>query len=345
MTRYLLVANPTAHSGKARARIERTIERIVELGLEVDFLPTKPAGGTVAEVSTALQTRPYDVCVYMGGDGTFNEVARGIMASGTHTPMGMMPSGTANDQGRSFGVRASEDALEKNLAIVAAGHITHLDAGRLRRLDDRGRVTGETLFFDSAGWGLQSDILVQRNVDKDIVGEIPILRELYRDKLVYVGAVFDKLMSSYIEPVKFSARLVADGREMVYEGLTDLVIKATAIYGGSWVLARYSEPDDGRFEPIPIQGRRDWASKALRDLASIPIWQEHLDLVGVTHAEGFSASHFELELRREEGSPVSAQVDGEEWLTGHFFEVAVLPGAIKLITPADFAPPWKIDRI
>ena len=204
----------------------------------------------------------------------------------------------------------------------------------------------ETLFFDSAGWGLQSDILEQRNRDKDVVEEIPVLRDLYKGKLVYAGAILDRFIASYAEPTKFRATVTADGRTLVFDRLTDLVIKATAVYGGSWVLDRFGEPDDGKFELIPIQGRRDWASKALRDLATVPIWQEHLDLVGITHLEGLSAQSFQITFERESGhQPVPAQVDGEEWMSGLHFEVEVLANTLDVITPEGFVPPWKIDRV
>ncbi len=346
MTRTLLVANPTAHSGKAEARIKATLRAIKARGVRVDFIPTRPQGRTVPEIAEALKGGKYSAAIYMGGDGTFAEVAQGIMASGTRTPMGMMPSGTANDQGRSFGVRASEDALQENLDIIEAGYTIGLDGGRLSRLTSQGLVMGEVVFFDSAGWGIQSDILIQRNREKQIVEEIPILRSIYKDKAVYAKAAIGQLINSYVDPISFKATVVTnDGQVRHIEGLTDIVIKGTAIYGGSWVLARHSEPDDGLFEFIPIQGRLDWASKALRDLAAIPIWQEHLDLVGVTHSEGFSASSFDMTLEREGNRPVPSQIDGEEWLPGRRFKVEVIPSAIDLIVPRHFSPPWKIDRI
>lgn len=341
MTRYLLVGNPTAQSGKAQARIDRTLEAILARGIEANFLATKPGGATVEAVATAVSSIEYDVCIYLGGDGTFHEVGRGLLAGKTGTPMGMMPSGTANDQGRSFGIDSSVGALERNLDIIAAGHITHLDAGHVDRLDDSGKIVASTTFFDSAGWGMQPDILEARNRDREAIGEIPLLREIYRDKAVYVGAALDQLLQSYVEPVKFTAEVVIDGTPHEFTGLTDLIINATAIYAGSWVLDRDGLPDDGEMELVPMHGRREWVSKAIRDHAEVPVWQEDLDLFGVSHSDSHPGSEFHLTLSRPEGDErIRSQVDGEEWSAGNVFHVRVERGALPLITRADWQPPW-----
>lgn len=341
MKRYLLVGNPTAQSGRAQRRIDRTLDAIAARGVRVDFLGTKPGGGTVDAVAIAVANTAYDVCIYLGGDGTFHEVGRGLLASGTDTPMGMMPSGTANDQGRSFGIDASPRALDANLDIIDDGHITHLDAGHLQRLGDDGQVTAETHFFDSAGWGMQPDILAARNQDRRAIDEIPLLRELYRDKAVYVGATLDKLLKSYVEPVTFSADVVIDGIEHHFSALTDLIINATAIYAGSWVLDRGGAPDDGVFELVPMHGRREWISKAIRDHAGVPVWQEDLDLFGVSHSPTHPGRMFEVTLSRPQGDErIRSQVDGEEWEPGNVFRVEVLPGVLPLITRRDWVAPW-----
>src|SRR5262245_61312885 len=114
---YLLVANPTAQSGKNAARIERARQLLDELRLSHQFLSTQPAGGTVTAVRDALDESSYHTAIYMGGDGTFAEVAKGILASqrAAEVRLGMLPTGTANDQGKSFGLAADEEALARNV--------------------------------------------------------------------------------------------------------------------------------------------------------------------------------------------------------------------------------------
>ena len=124
MKHLVLVGNPTAQSGKNAARIERARELFAARGIEAELLPTLPEGKTIAAVAARLARAGDGAIVAMGGDGTFREVAAGIVDSGRaeQVVMGMLPTGTANDQGKSFGLAASEDALARNVEVVVAGH-------------------------------------------------------------------------------------------------------------------------------------------------------------------------------------------------------------------------------
>lgn len=337
----LLVGNPTARSGKAAEHLAATASSIRRRGERVERLDTQPEGKTIALVSQAILDAKPDVVISFGGDGTFNEVARGILASGHDVPLGMLPMGTANNQGRSFGLEAGPDAIEANLDVILAGHRTQLDVGTIARIDMRGEPTHETLFFDSVGWGMQPEILARRNRRRAQIKDIPILRDIWRDQAVYAGATVAKLLESYVEPVKFNATIVSEGETHRYDGLTDLIISNTALYAGEWIVDRRSEPDDGRLELCPFQGRRDWLAKTVRDLTVLGIDKEDFDALGMTQSEGYAAKDFDVELVRFARDAIAAQVDGEEWHAGHHFRVGVRPNALSLITPRAFEPPWR----
>ena len=168
---FLLVANPTAQSGKNAARIAQARTWLANAGIACDLLPTLPGGETIPAVTEALDRGPHRVVIAMGGDGTFREVAAGLLASRRHgeVALGMLPTGTANDQGRSFGLEASPAALERNLGVIVAGKETRLDAGKIRAFGAGGEVVAETVFFDSAGWGISARVLAVRNADRRAV--------------------------------------------------------------------------------------------------------------------------------------------------------------------------------
>lgn len=341
---YLVVGNPTAQSGKAASAIERAVRGLRERGVDADSLATEPEGRTIDLVTRAVRERRPEVVVYLGGDGTFNEVARGLLAADEPVPLGMLPMGTANNQGRSLGVTPGPRAIETNLDIIMAGHVVELDAGRCEALGSDGEVLEEIVFFDSIGWGMQSEILAKRNRDRAQVSKIPILKEIYRDQAVYAGATLDRFVASFVEPTKFTAEVVSGGDRHRYEGLTDLIISGTTVYAGEWITDRFAEPDDGLFELVPMQGRRDWASKVVRDLRVLPLFQEDLDRMGIEHAKGYSAADFVLTFERPRRENIASQVDGEEWRSGARFRITVLPNALPVIAPADFEPPWRFDR-
>src|SRR5262249_43584734 len=159
------------------------------------------------------------------------EVAKGILASGRarEVRMGMLPTGTANDQGKSFGLDSDETALEHNVGVIVEalreGHEARLDAGHIRAFDLEGRTARDDHCFDSAGWGISPRVLQLRNEDRKAIESIPLVREVWRDQLVYAGALLRTFLESYVEDDKFDVEIVADGRKRRWEGLTDLIVK------------------------------------------------------------------------------------------------------------------------
>jgi len=334
--RHLLVGNPTAQSGKNAARIAEATRLLDAAGVPHRFLATAPAGGTVQLVAEALAAdRALDTAIYMGGDGTFAEVAKGILASGraAEVRLAMLPTGTANDQGKSFGLEAGEVDLPRNVRVIAEGHETRLDAGRLVARDHGGVVVRDDWFFDSAGWGISPRVLSLRNEDRKLIGAIPVVRDVWRDQLVYAGALLRTFLGSYVDDGKFDVRVRADGVEHEWRGLTDLIVKGTRIYGGLWVFAPDALQDDGKFEVVPFVGKRDWVSKAIVHLDGSGAAKEALEAVGVRHSDGLSASTIDVEFEEQPGQPLSAQIDGEEFPATAQVRIEVVARALRIVVP------------
>jgi diacylglycerol kinase family enzyme len=329
------VGNPTAQSGKAARRIEQALEVFRHAGADVALATTEPEGRTVEALRARLDAEPCDVVVALGGDGTFAEVAKAVLAARAPHTLGFIPAGTANDLGRSLGL--DPGALEANVATVLAGHVMRLDVGRIECLGTGDEVVAADYFFDSAGWGMQPDILATRNRDRRAVAQIPLLRDIYRDAAVFAGATLEHLLASVIEPVAFEAEIVADGQRTVWSGLTDLVLNATPVYAGYWVLDRRSEPDDGRFELVPIRGRAHWLARTLRDLRALS-WADALAALRAAGDESISAARFEIRFERPD---IAVQIDGDPWHAGGRYRADVLPGRLPLLAPRDFVPPWR----
>jgi diacylglycerol kinase family enzyme len=245
----------------------------------------------------------------------------------------MLPTGTANDQGRSFGLDASPAALPRNVAVVRAGKEARIDAGHMTTFDRKSAIVGRAVFFDSAGFGLGARVLKVRNEDRKLVEELGPIKELYRDQLVYAGALLRTFMESYVVDDKFAARGTIDGKPVAFEGLIDLVFKNTRIYGGAWIFDADSKPDDGLFEVVPFVGKRDWTSKAILDLAGNPLDEKTLNAVGIEHSKHARGAHVVLDFEEPDDVPLHAQVDGEEFPAGARVELRVEPRALRLIVP------------
>jgi diacylglycerol kinase family enzyme len=332
---HLLVGNPTAQSGRNAARIEVARGLMREAGIDHDFLPTEPGGRTVGAVASALGTGRYACVVAMGGDGTFAEVAKGLLASGTGVTMGMLPTGTANDQGRSFGLDAAEDALPRNVQVLADGLTAPLDAGRIQAFDELDLPRHQDWFFDSAGWGISARVLRLRNEDRALVSGVPLVRELYRDHAVYVGAVVRAFLASWVGETRFEAEVTTPSGTITYDGLTDLVVKNTRVYAGAWVFDDTASPEDGEMELVPIRGREEWVARAVVARQEVPLFETDLAEAGVALSPIVRAPWFDLRIHdRPMSDPVEAQLDGEMWPHAARYRVEVVRHAIRLVVPA-----------
>lgn len=336
----VLVGNPTAHSGKAAEWIRHTRALLDEAAIAHRFVATEPDGATIERVREAIDEGGARVVIYMGGDGTFAEVAKGILGSrhAATVAMGMLPTGTANDQGKSFGLETGPGALERNVAVLAAGDTVGCDVGRL--VIERGlKEVHRDLFFDSFSVGIGAASLATRNRDRERVGRIPGLGAIYRDQLVYIGAVAQRFLESYVVDVKFDLDVVIDSVPHVYQHVLDVIVKNTKIFGGEWIFDAQSESDDGRFELVPVTGRRDFTAKLLGTLRRSPLGLDDLERLGIEHAPAVGGARFALTVRGEGGVLPAAQVDGEEIPAGDRYDIEVIARALRLVVPREHNDP------
>jgi diacylglycerol kinase family enzyme len=128
--------------------------------------------------------------------------------------MGMLPMGTANDQGRSFGVHSGVKALPTNIKVIKAGIEQWLDVGKVEAFadDSDGELTCRDLWFDSWGLGLSAQILAKRNREQKIVHRIPLVNRIYRDKLVYLRAGLSSWIKHTLKSLVGRARFAAEIR-------------------------------------------------------------------------------------------------------------------------------------
>jgi len=113
-------------------------------GFEFEIRTTEGPGHATTLARDAADAG-YDIAVAVGGDGTVNEVASGLV--GGQTALGLVPSGSGNAFGRSLGI--STRPLE-SLSLLAEPNIQEIDAG----------VFNDRYFFSTAGIGF--DALVAR---------------------------------------------------------------------------------------------------------------------------------------------------------------------------------------
>ncbi len=335
----LLVANPASCSGKAQKRIDQAREFMTLFGLEHGYQSTLPDGKTVELVSQAITEHGYRTIISLGGDGTFSDVAKGICHSNlaNEVLLGHLPAGTANDQGKSFGFSSASKALEDNILFMAAGHTTKLDVGEVTGRRKDGTILYRGLFFDSIGWGMSAAILAFRNTEMAMVKKVPVVRDMYRDHLVYIRAAARELALKWLTRDHFGAKITVNGSSVEFDKLTDIVVTNTPLYGGEWMLDPDSKHDDGIFELATFQSVHDWTNKVFLNHKKIPLSQETANRLGFFFSPTFSGSEFQIRFTDPgENKVIPAQMDGEELPSAETVSIKIYQRLLNIIVPDDF---------
>ena len=123
----VLVVNPISGSGRGSRAVERFVDRAREHGVDVEVRPTERAGHAVDVAAEAALGGAAHV-VAAGGDGTVNEVARGLLAArqdeGRRTSLAVLPRGTSNLVARHLGVPRSP---ERAADVLGTGRVVSID--------------------------------------------------------------------------------------------------------------------------------------------------------------------------------------------------------------------------
>ena len=138
-TKVLFIINP--HSGRKRRKDIEVLahQRMNPSLFDLEFRYTEYAGHAV-EIARESDA---DVVVAVGGDGTVNEVARGLLGSGK--VMGIIPMGSGNGLALHFGISRNP---ARALDVISRMKVAEMDCGTI---DGR-------LFCCTCGVGLDAEV-------------------------------------------------------------------------------------------------------------------------------------------------------------------------------------------
>jgi diacylglycerol kinase (ATP) len=285
----LLVVNAKSRQGAAaRDEIE---QRLAAHGVASSHRDCD--GRDAMSALIAAEGPAHDLVVVGGGDGTLNAAAKGLIEAGR--PLGVIPTGTANDLARTLGLPLDIEGA----ARVAA-------TGRPRRID-LGSVNGEP-FFNVASMGLSVEIA--RRLTSDVKRRF--------GKLGYAVAAAAAL--SRARPLR--AHIRGDGRDLRMLAL-QVSVGNGRFYGGGNQVSERAEIDDGRLDVYALKFVKAWRLVLmLRSLRAGEhgAWRE---------IERLTGAEFEVRTRR----PRSVNADGEI-ITQTPARFEVLPGALDVMVPS-----------
>ncbi|MBI4518633.1 MAG: hypothetical protein HY699_22780 [Deltaproteobacteria bacterium] len=314
-----LVVNPCALAGDNLGLWPRTVELLRRRAAICAELRTSADGANAARVAELVRQAQPEVIVAAGGDGTVSEVVQGIMLAAMNAApaLAIVPLGTANNVGRSLGLRSFRRQGHGGIAL-ATGAI--LD-GQRRRID-LGQA-GERYFAGSFALGMDADILVTRN---------RLRRRLRLGR--GIGGYPLYLWSCAVNLVRHRsslARLRIDGADES-AAIYNLLVSNAPIYAGEFRFDAVNTCDDGYLDLHRFAGASDYLRRYPQ------AWRRHLG-----HSRGLDVrAPAELQRVRELhvdcDGPVACQIDGEEFPAVTSYCVRVVPQGLTVCVPPGVRP-------
>ncbi len=143
-----LVVNPRSAKG-ATGRNWRKLEAVLRGILPPFDVAITDRAGQATDLALGA-AKDYETVVAVGGDGTINEVANGVLDSGTEAALGILPRGTGSDLVRTLRI---PHKWERAAAVLATGHRRRIDVGRATFTDSSGAARSRW-FVNAAEVGL-----------------------------------------------------------------------------------------------------------------------------------------------------------------------------------------------
>lgn len=309
----LLIVNPASGGGRT-GRLLEELRRPVETVLGACELEVTNASGHARSIAREAASQGRDRIVAVGGDGTFSEVADGILSSDRHgdrSAIGLIHQGTGGDFRRSL---ALENRLDAFLAPIARGAPRAVDAGRVTYRDRSGNEAVRH-FMNVASLGLGG--LVDKYVGQGT--------RLLGGSALYLASSLEALARGAVGRLTLDVTHAGGRAETLRLKTRILAVCNGRFFGGGMQLAPMAALDDGVFEVIAVEGEH--RLPLVRILAAV-YGGTHLGMAGVRHLRVTSIS---IRLENEDVSDrFLLDVDGE--LAGSApVRIDVLPKRLQVL--------------
>lgn len=269
----LLIVNPVAGKMKSKNSLFDIINVFCEHDYRVTIELTQRRGHAT-EIARDEGSK-YDLIVCCGGDGTLNEVVKGVILGGLDTPIGYIPAGSTNDFASSIGLSSN---IRKAALYIAEGSVYSFDVGSFK--DSYFTYIASFGAFTSASYSTPQ-------TTKNVLGHIAYILEGIKD----LGS---------IKPIMIKA----ESKDKTFEGeyIFGGIANSTSVGGIVKLKPELVDMSDGLFEIVLIKN-----PKNLKELNDIIFALTSSDLSKCKMIDYFNAS----EVRFTSEGKLPWTVDGE----------------------------------
>ncbi len=216
LNRILLIVNPSSGRGKSIDMLPEVDSLFSKIGVKTDIRITENSE-QATDIAFAASHCGCRRVVAMGGDGTVNMVASGLL--GSDSVLAVIPTGTGNDF---FKLLRTKGDLETVCRTAAFGETIDLDVG----------LFNDRPFFNMLGIGFDAEVADEANKSSNNLGLLTYMLAVYR--------VWKRFPA-------YKIRLRIDN----FEFDDQVMLVAVGIgqsTGGGFLLTPHAVADDGKFD-------------------------------------------------------------------------------------------------
>jgi diacylglycerol kinase (ATP) len=296
-----IILNPYSNRWNSQKRWAEAEAALKAAGVDFELVVSQSKGQIVELAEQAVRENCSPIIV-AGGDGSIGDAANGLaraVSSGKKAlvPLGIMPTGSANDVAFALGLPTD---LSEAAKVIAAGKTRAMDLGKL---NDR-------YFVNNSAAGLEPYVTIKHE-------QIQWIKGIARYLVAAVQAIVDK--------PEWHGNVKWDNGE--YRGPFSLISIGNGRRTGGFFMTPHADPFDGRltlafgyratrlglFQALPRAFNEDKGS--------------YVEMEGMNEVQ---ATRISIHLDK----PSPAHTDGElfaEWIQD--FEYEIFPGRLNVLVP------------
>ncbi len=294
-----VILNPYSNRWNSQKRWSEAESALKAAG--VDFhLAVSEKKGQIVDLAEQAVLQKFSPVIVAGGDGSIGDAANGLMRAAQSArvpmpPLGIMPTGSANDMVYALGLPSD---LNEAARVIAAGKIRAMDLGKL---NDR-------YFVNNSAAGLEPYVTIKHE-------KIHWIRGMARYLVAAVQGIMDK--------PEWKGEVRWDGGE--YKGKLSFISIGNGRRTGGFFMTPHADPFDGKLTlAFGYRGTRLGLFQALPRAFNE-------DKGSYVELEGMKEVHTtRVSIHLDKPSP--AHTDGElfpQWVQD--FEYEILPGCLNII--------------
>jgi len=304
--KWFIIINPNSGRGKGKTAWNEINQLFVDKGFVFDHSFTE-GRNHASELAISAILQGYKNLIVVGGDGTLNEVANGILKQdklpSNEITVGVVTVGTGNDWGRTFHIPTD---FESAINLIAQGNTKLQDAGQVCFYN--GDQQDCRFFINIAGIGYDAMVARKTNTLKD--------KRRKGGKMLYLYS----LLSCLLKFRNTYSSITIDNVELS-DKMFSVSVGIGKYHGGGMMQVPNAIPDDGLFDLTIVRNINKF---------DVLCYAKRL-------YKGTFISHPRVDTKQgkiisfKSQKPLYIDADGE--ILGHSpFHFRILPNSIKVVT-------------